>query len=145
MPLKFPPGLVALGCSTSLFLLAKLLVHHRTEKRADQAAPLSPTPWSTSQTQASTFPSVTWVSIYHRAALPVPWTLTFASALALKLRPAPASSAPSSRTPSRVIVQCVVSLLFLAIQCTHSAIVDARPIARAWNLALRLTSSALGQ
>ena len=44
-----------------------------------------------------------------------------------------------------VIVQCVVSLLFLAIQCTHSAIVDARPVARAWNLALRLTSSALGQ
>ena len=45
----------------------------------------------------------------------------------------------------RVIVQCVVSLLFLAIQCTHSAIVNARPVARAWNLALRLTSSALGQ
>ena len=45
----------------------------------------------------------------------------------------------------RVIVQCVVSLLFLAIQCTHSAIVNARPVARAWNLALRLTFSALGQ
>ena len=45
----------------------------------------------------------------------------------------------------RVIVQCVVSLLFLAILCTHSAIVNARPVARAGNLALRLTSSALGQ
>ena len=46
----------------------------------------------------------------------------------------------------RVIVQCcVVSLLFLAIQCTHSAIVNARPVAWAWNLALRLTFSALGQ
>ena len=46
---------------------------------------------------------------------------------------------------ARVIVQCVVSLLFLVIQSTHSAFVNARPVARAWNLALRLTSSALGQ
>ena len=52
---------------------------------------------------------------------------------------------PAKEYLERVIVQCVVSLLFLATQCTHSAIVNARPVARAWNLALRLTSSALGQ
>ena len=45
---------------------------------------------------------------------------------------------------ARVIVQCVVSLLFLVIQCTHSAFVNARTVAGAWNLASQNAPYVLG-